>query len=380
MKQNKILFVGEKLLVSTFILSSFVYADDYDFNFDELETIKTKSYEYKGYIKGDYKYQSINKSSSSYPSKNKSLQNSYLGEFFLNYKYFKDKYTFHLDLMSNYENIDHKENDKNTINQSFINYKYNNNHQIYLGKKSPKWGKGYYINPVAFIDRKKDPNDPEASREGFIQFNYKYNKVLKNELKNITFDMVYLKTTKDINEELYNDKSNILALKTYMLYKDIDIDIIYLYNDKDANKIGFDFSTNIESNFEIHGEYGRFDNSYYSYLLGLKYLTQNDLTILSEYYYQNMIQAKNSPFWDNRYFINSFTQKEPFDTLYLNIYYKNILNTSDNSHQNRIGLIYSKIKNLNIDFSISKNKGKNSSEYGNKLVDNSLWLSLKYSF
>lgn len=370
------------------ILPLVIFADDYTFNFDELETIETKPYEYSGYIKGDYKYQSINESSTSYPSKNKSSQNSYLGELFLNYQYFIDKYTFHFDFMANYDNTDSVEENTNIINQGFIHYKHDSNHQLYLGKKAAKWGKGYYINPVAFIDRKKDPNDPESNREGFIQFNYKYNKVFskrvqstkKSDLKNITLDLVYIQTSKNTNKDLYNGNSNIVALKTYLLYKDIDIDFIYAYNDKDTNKVGGDFSTNIETNFEIHGEYARFDNGYYSYLFGIKYLTENSLTILSEYFYQNETQLQNTPFWDNRYIINSFTQKEPFDVLYFNLYYKNMLNLDDNSHQNKIGMLYTGIKNLDIDFSISKNIGSELTEYGNKLIKDNYWLSLKYSF
>lgn len=367
-------------LFGLFVLVSLVFANDYEFNFDELETIQTKPYEFNGYLKGDYKYQSINRSSPSYPAKNKAGQESYLGELALNYKYFKDNYTFHFNLMANYENIDKQKDDKTTLNQGFINYKFSDNNQVYLGKKTPKWGKGYYLNPVAFCDRKKDPNDPEASREGFTQLNYKYNKVLSGELKNITFDMVYIRTTKDLNDYLYNNDSNILAFKTYILYNDIDIDLIYSYSSEDRDKIGIDFSTNLQTNFELHGEYGRFDDGYYSYLFGLKYLTYNELTILSEYYYQNNIQASDTPFWDNRYFINSFTQKEPFDILYLNLYYKNILNLDDNSYQNKFGVLYSGIKNIFIDLSFTKNTGKSLSEFSNKLIDSTSWVNLRYSF
>ena len=370
----------KKALSVLLIISSIVIADDYGFDLEELDLIETKAYEYTGYIKGEYKYQNLNKDALSYPSKNKNSQESYLGELFFNYKYFQDNYTFNTDLMANYENIDQTENDIYTVNQAFLNYKYNENNQIYIGKKAPKWGKGYYFNPVAFLDRKKDPNNPEASREGYTQLSYKYNKVFESNLQNLSFDIVYLRTTKNINSDLYNQNTNITALKTYLLYRDIDIDLIYSYNDRKENKLGADFSMNLETNFEIHAEYGRFDNGYYSYLLGLKYLSENELTILSEYYYQNNIQEKNKPFWDNSYLINSFTQKEPFDILYFNIYYKNILNLDDNSNQNKLGLIYTGIKNIDLDLSLSKNIGNKSSEYGSKLIDNFLWLSIKYSF
>lgn len=30
-----------------------------------------------------------------------------------------------------------------------------------------RWGKGYAWNPVGFVERPKDPNDPELAREGY---------------------------------------------------------------------------------------------------------------------------------------------------------------------------------------------------------------------
>lgn len=370
----------KKSLYILFLFYNLLFGNDYEFSFDELEEIELKSYEYSAYLKTEHKYQILNKSSPKYPSKNKNSMETYKTQGYLNLKYFKDDFTLNTDFIVSYENIDKEEQDDFTANQLFLNYNYDDNHQLTLGKNTPKWGKGYYFNPIAFIDRKKDPVDPEANREGFTSINYKYNKALNSSLQNISFDLFYFKTTKEFNEELYSEDSNILAFKTYLLYKDIDIDLAYYYNDKTSNKFGIDLSTNIQTNFEIHAEFAKADNREYSYLLGLKYLTNNELTILSEYYYQNKEQSKVSSFWDNRYFINKFTQKEPLDILYLNLYYKNTLNIDDHSYQNRLGIIYTGIKNLNIDFSISKHKGKLTSEFGSKLVDSLTWLSLKYSF
>ena len=370
----------KKSLLCFLLISNSIFANEYDFSMDELEEIEVKSFEYSGYLKAQHKHQVLNKSSSKSLSKNKDSMNTYLGEAFLNFKYFKDDFTFQTDLMANYENKDHIEKDTYTINQAFVNYKYNQNHQVTLGKKVAKWGKGYFFNPIAFIDRKKDPNEPEASKEGFVQVNYIYNKAFNEDLQNIAFEASYLKTSEDINSDLYEDDSNAVALKTYLLYKDIDIDLAYFYSNKEENKFGLDFSTNIETNFEIHGEFAKDNSGDYSYLLGIKYLTENELTIISEYFYQNEEQDKDTPFWDNRYFINKFTQKEPFDTLYFNIYYKNSLNLDDSSHQNNLGFIYTGFKNLTLDFSVGKYFGDNSSEFGNKLVDKFTWLQMKYSF
>ncbi len=39
---------------------------------------------------------------------------------------------------------------------------------VELGKRALRWGKGYAWNPVAFLERAKDPSDPELAREGFV--------------------------------------------------------------------------------------------------------------------------------------------------------------------------------------------------------------------
>lgn len=359
---------------------SFSYGDNYSFDFTELEEIEVKSYEYSGYIKTQQKHQILNEASPKFNTKNKNSMDTYLGEAYLNFKYYKNEYTFTTDFVANYNNIDEVESDTYTLNQSFVTYKYNNHHLLSLGKKTSKWGKGYFFNPIAFIDRKKDPNNPEASREGYTQVNYNYNKVYDSEIQNLSLDVVYLKTSSNINDDLYDQDSNILAIKSYILYKDIDLDFVYFYADQLPNKVGFDFSANIETNFEIHGEYSRNDEGYYSTLLGLKYLTTNDLTITSEYYYQNETQDNTTPFWDRKYLLNKFSQKEPLDILYFSLYYKNSLNISDNSHQNNLGFIYTGVRNLDIDFSIGKYYGDKNSEFGSKLIDKFSWLQIKYSF
>jgi hypothetical protein len=340
-----------------------LYSDDYGFDFDELDIIETKPYEYSGYIRGEFKYL------------DKSNIKDY-SELLFNYSYFRDNYTFISQTVANYTNS----KSDTILNQLFLNYKYSSNSEFNFGKRALKWGKGYYFNPVAFIDREKDPNNPELSKEGFISIGYRYNEVFYSSLKNFSFDILYLKKDDNLNSELDTIDSDIFAFKSYFLYYDIDIDFIYFYSVEGLNKCGVDFSTNIETNFEIHSEFAKYESSFYLYLIGLKYLTESELTILSEYYYKNETKLRSEPFWDKKYLINSFTQKEPFDTLYLNIYYKNSLNLSDKSYQDRVGFLYSGVNNLDIDFSIIQNSGNSSSEFGSKSVNNYFWLDLKYSF
>jgi len=361
-----------KYLKVAILLPTIILADDYSFDMDELDTIEVKSYEYSGYLKGEYKY---------LDRKNQSNIDSYLGEVMLDFKYFKDKYTINSEFMANYENIDGSKDNSTSINQLYLNYKQNENHIYKAGKVSSKWGKGYFFNPIAFIDRKKNPNNPELTKEGYELLAYKYNKVYKkSNLKNFALDIIYLPTSSTQNNDFHDKDSDNLALKAYFLYFDTDIDIAYLYRDKLSNKFGIDFSSNIETNFEVHGEYAKSDNSNYSYILGIKYLTQTDLTITSEYYYQNEILAKTKPFWDNRYFLNKFSKKEPFDILYSNIYFKNILNLTDDSYQNTFGAIYNYKDNIAFDIAVGNNNGNKTSEYGSKRVNKFFTFETKWNF
>jgi len=91
------------------------------------------------------------------------------------------------------------------------------------------------------------------------------------------------------------------AAKLYLLYRDTDIDFAWQGKGSRPARFGMDFSANIVSNFEIHGEWARIwqltkpvTNSagvvknqvgnVTSYMLGLRYLTASDTTYIAEYY------------------------------------------------------------------------------------------------
>ena len=50
-----------KSLFTLILISSQIFANEYDFSMDELEEIQVKSFEYSGYLKAQHKYQIINK-------------------------------------------------------------------------------------------------------------------------------------------------------------------------------------------------------------------------------------------------------------------------------------------------------------------------------
>lgn len=367
-----------------FFLCVKLFASQYDFNVD---TIEPKAYEYGGYLRVDDKIQKLDKGDKEY-------QNYLRTEALLNYTRFYDIFRFKSSLMATYDHIDDRLSKSDfPINELYMEAKLNTNHSILIGKESLGWGKGYFFNPVAFFDRAKDPAQPTQVREGFVIAKYGYNKSFDaSSLKNVSLDIIYLPADDSLNKDYFlingSKDSDNFGMRVYFLLYDTDIDIIYSYSDTAKEKIGVDISKNIRTNFEVHAEYAKIIGDSHSYLLGLRYLTDFELTIISEYIYQSKglneeeIKFSDStlPFIAKDYFITLFTQKEPFSILYSSIYYKNMTNLQDQSRQNKLGATYSFKNNIDIDISYNINSGGTLSEFGKKPSSNFLWLRATWSF
>lgn len=372
-----------KLLI-VLLLSTFLFSDEYDF---DMSTIEADPYEYSGYLRIDEKVQKLNTDDEKY-------QNYHHLEALFDFSYHYEPFTFKTSLMATDDYIEDKLDESDlATNELYIESKLNTNHTLLIGKQSLKWGKGYYFNPVAYFDRPKDPQQPTQTREGFLIAKYNYNKSFSSAVKNLSFDFVYLPANESTNEDYFNlitnkENSNNVAIRLYLLLYDTDIDFIYNYSDVTDDKIGIDFSKNIQTNFEVHGEFSKVINEDYSYLLGLRYLTDFELTIISEYFYRSTglnkeeIETSTSilPFIAKDYAITTVTQKEPLDLLYFSVYYKNMINLQDYSQQDKIGAIYNFKNNIDVDLSYNKNSGKDSSEFGKKQVGDFAWIRMTWSY
>ena len=364
-----------------------IHADDYSF---DMESIETKSFEYSGYLRSEYKYQNLNQDSPLYTLLNRddSSQNSFLNEALFRFTHYKDDFKLIGALSARYVNINGEDEDRFTIYQLYAHNTLSVRHSIDVGKKTLKWGTGYFFNPAAFLDRPKDPTQPENAYEGYVMANYAYNKSFDGDLQNLKLDLIYMPTSSQVNDDFYDASSSNLALKLYLLYLDTDISFIYLYSDEQKDKIGFTFSRNLATYFEVHGEYAKEIGGYYSYLLGLKYVTQNDIAITSEYYYDSDGLTKDEirssikllPFPGKSYFINKFSKKEPFGMVYSSVYFKDMLNTEDRSHLDTLGFIYTFKNNIELDFSYNVNTGNKDSEFGKKMVSDFAWLKATWYF
>lgn len=296
---------------------------------------------------------------------------------------------------------------------------------VELGKRVVKWGKGYAWNPVGFIERPKDPNDPELSREGYVIAAADFIHSRGGDLHTLAFTPVLLPVTATVNDDFGQDMGLNAAAKLYLLYRDIDIDLLWLGNGSRPGRIGLDFSTNLAPNFEIHGEYAyihdheqkvldagalitrRYDAQ--TWLLGLRYLSARETTWIVEYYHDDrgyseaqmqdflsrvdtapeaMLPPLRSigqtgytrPTAMQDYVYLRVAQKDPFDILYFTPALTAIGNLDDGSWSLTPELLYTGIDDLELRLRATLLHGERLSEFGAKPNDSRFELRLRYSF
>jgi len=296
------------------------------------------------------------------------------------------------------------------------------NTSIDLGKKSYKWGKGYAWNPVGFLNRPKDPNDPQEALEGYLIGEVDPIKSFTNleSLGNIALTTVVLPVYDGINEDFGKENYLNLAAKLYLLYQDTDIDLLFYTGHSRSTRIGADFSRNITTNFEIHGEAAwiseekrlilaedgssRWENNdTFSGLLGLRYLTENELTTIIEYYFNGngyteeerklfyervaifppdvemaddffqktrelSLRGYGKPYVGRNYLYTKLTQKEPFSILYFSSGLTAIVNLDDQSASIVPEISYTGFTNLELRLRFSLLMGGSLTEYASTLI------------
>lgn len=326
------------------------------------------------------------------------------------------------------------EKQKTTVYEGYFSLKPSPSLAIDVGKKTLKWGKGYAWNPVAFIDRPKDPDDPELSLEGFIVASADYIKSFGGPLKTVSITPVIIPVYEHVNDT-FGDRNELnFAMKIYLLLYDTDIDLIFLTGGSKTTRYGIDFSRNITTNFEIHGEFAFINNfkkrfidrngegfekvyDAKSYLIGVRYLTALDTTYIFEYYRNGTGFTTNEmrdyfSFIDKAYdsYISSgsdtllkkamnltegnygrinpmrdylylrISQKEPFDILYFTPSITWIFNVNDKSFSLSPELLYTGITNLELRLKAALITGERLSEYGEKQNDYRIEFRARYYF
>jgi hypothetical protein len=324
--------------------------------------------------------------------------------------------------------------EETTLYEGYMSLKPSSTFNFNIGKKTLKWGKGYAWNPVAFLDRPKDPEDPELAREGFVVISADYIKSFDGPLKTFSFTPVLMPVYDHINDDFGKINSLNFAGKMYLLLYDTDIDFMFLTGGSKTNRYGMDFSRNITSNLEVHGEVafvndhkksfinsnGKVLNKEYdatSYLLGLRYLTKSDTTYIFEYFHDATGFAESEmkdyfSFIDKGYdtYLTSgddsllkkasnvaggnynrqnlmrdylylrVSQKDPFEILYFTPSLTGIFNVNDKSFSIGPELLYTGIKNLELRLKTTFLVGDSYTEFGEKQNNSRIELRTRYFF
>jgi hypothetical protein len=301
-----------------------------------------------------------------------------------------------------------------------------------VGKKSLRWGTGYAWNPVAFIDRPKDPDDPELNLEGFVIGSATYIMSFPAPLQTLALMPVLIPVSTDINDDFGTSAHLNIGAKIYALFYDTDLNLTFLSDGSKTSRYGFDFARNLTSNFEIHAEFAYLSAAQQklvdgsgglssrkaeaiSYLLGLRYLTRRETTLIAEYYHNGVgfspsemenyyaliergcASLENSgditllreaqklggsgytrPTPMRNYAYLRITQKEPFDILYVHPGISTMVNLDDHSFSLAPEIEYTAIKNLELRFKGTWLHGSAGSEFGERKNAWRLEMRLRY--
>ncbi len=299
-----------------------------------------------------------------------------------------------------------------------------------LGKRRHFWGKGYAFNPVGYANTEKDPENPDLALAGIVSGYFNYNRSYESDwLQNMSFSGIIMPQEAEFNDKFAQAGQTGIALKLYFLLRNIDIDFMMFQRKDEPQRYGFDFSTNLRTNLEIHGEvsYDKDDTKAFvqnddiqqkkisgaSYLFGIRYLTKQNTTIIAEYYHNNR-GLSESEFGDvlnfmesgletgkpevvtqtrlditsqfqTRTFMRDYlyvkaSHPEPFSWLYSSIGAFTIYNLNDNSFTVSAQLGYKPFTNFEFLLWPTLFFGNESSEYGSKQFEGKVEAWLRFFF
>ena len=190
---------------------------------------------------------------------------------------------------------------QNRIYEAGARWTLDDNWSLDAGKRVLRWGKGYAWSPVAFLERPKDANDPQLARVGYVVAGGSWVRCFEGPLAAASVSALVVPAGEDVNPAYGKANHANPAAKLYLLYRDTDIDLVWAGKGSRPGRYGVDFSRNLGANLEIHGEWartagleqpfvlpdGRVEqqrNDATSWLLGIRYLTESEVTWIAEAY------------------------------------------------------------------------------------------------
>jgi len=281
-------------------------------------------------------------------------------------------------------------------------------HTVEFGKRLLRWGKGYAFNPVAFLERPKNPEDPEANREGVVVSQGIWIAGKKLFLDNSSATVVYFPVRDGINDDFRDGggHENGWGLKLYGLISTTDIGL-YLVRWPEAEETdwGVDVAANLTSSFEVHGEHAVFASSAGTTrksLLGLRYLSENEVTWILEGFHDTsgltsgetaalyetlatgtsaqarsaLARIQQSRTLSQSYGFLKISVKEPFNWLYFTPSASWLVNLDDASHTATVQATYVPLENWTLQATWQQARGTSHTQWGENPVGNRISLEL----
>ncbi len=411
--------------------------DGTDFTFN-LESFEKKPLQWGGNVEGKFENFSLNRGSSLYfltdPDRTLSTLDKGTATLQIDGSYSLNKNSFHWLLKASASQDQEYHEDWADIYEAYLRLRPTDMITLEAGTQSYKWGTGYAWNPVGFLNRRKDPNDPGEDLEGFISLKSSWIRSFGSTVESMAATVSILPVWDGVNED-FGRRNNInLAAKLYFLIKNTDVDLLYFTGNSRSSRYGIDFSTNISTNFAIHGELSWIPNvsrlvleqdnslqfeeySSTSYLFGMRYLSAQNITTILEYYHNGSGYSQNemTRFYHlaydakieqdpaaaslllekamtvNRSGYGAFqtgknygyariTWSEPFNILYFSPGITGIININDSSWTLTPEILYTGFTNWELRLRYSILSGGEFSEYGEKVTENKIELRVRYFF
>jgi hypothetical protein len=424
------------ILVTALLAAGAATAADDEYRFEASEFAK-KPYEFGGYLEAKPQYFRLNPGSAgfnlTYPNGSPgNTVDGITGTLELVGKYTAGIAAVRFRTHSDVQRYNTVNQETNRFYEAAFSLRPDPGLTVDVGKQALQWGKGYALTFVGFVQRPKDPDDPALAREGYTVANADIIRNFDGPLQTVAFTPVILPVSSSVNNDYGNPGYRNIAAKLYFLYRNTDIDLMYLAKGSRPARFGADFSRNLATNFEIHGEWARIWNAAKpvvdaagqvttqqgdatNYMLGLRYLTERDTTYIVEYYHNglgyneeqigdfysfvnhafgsppaggnaiqnalNLYQAGyGRPNAMRNYLYAQVSQKEPFDILYFTPALTTMVNLDDHSFQINPELLYTGVKNLELRLRYFALVGGSGTEFGEKPNSRRLELRVRYYF
>jgi hypothetical protein len=433
------MFRGLVIGIAAVVLSTGPAVAQQTYSFEPSE-YQQKAFELGGYAEGKLEGFSLNRSGAFYqlnkPSGSQpSINERATGTLEVAGKYHRDIATLDFTAHGDGERDVVFGNDRHTkLYQGGINLQPEIGLSLDAGKRVLLWGKGYAWNPVGFVQRPKDPTDPDASREGFWMASATLTRSFQaGPVRTLAVTSVFIPATPAINNDFGQVHHDDVAGKIYLLVGKTDIDLMALSGGAKSARYGADFSSSVTPALELHGEIARVTKSTRTvlnaagqpvplttaatdYLIGLRYLTEAATTFIVEYYHNgegfqdsegdsfyslahdafaqyratgntallqkaNMMSAMYKRPNPMRNYVNfRISQNEPFDIVYLTPSLTIQANTTDRSMLVLPELLYTGFKNVELRLRLQQNFGTHLTEFGEKQASTRIEFRARYYF